>query len=90
MNAIQIGIVGLIAASFTTFAFVPQVFKIWKNRNASGVSISMYVIMLIGISIWLYYGLLIKSVAVITANIVSGLLQLFIIIFTLINRKNEK
>ncbi|PDH45944.1 MAG: hypothetical protein CND43_01930 [Flavobacteriales bacterium MED-G15] len=90
MNAIQIEIVGLIAASFTTFAFVPQVFKIWKNRNASGVSISMYVIMLIGISIWLYYGLLIKSVAVITANIVSGLLQLFIIIFTLINRKNEK
>ncbi len=90
MNTIQIEIVGLIAASFTTFAFVPQVFKIWKNRNASGVSISMYVIMLIGISIWLYYGLLIKSVAVITANIVSGLLQLFIIIFTLINRKNEK
>ncbi|OUV62014.1 MAG: hypothetical protein CBC79_06905 [Gammaproteobacteria bacterium TMED119] len=90
MNAIQIEIVGLIAASFTTFAFVPQVFKIWKNSNASGVSISMYVIMLIGISIWLYYGLLIKSVAVITANIVSGLLQLFIIIFTLINRKNEK
>ena len=90
MNTIQIEIVGLIAASFTTFAFVPQVFKIWKNSNASGVSISMYVIMLIGISIWLYYGLLIKSVAVITANIVSGLLQLFIIIFTLINRKNEK
>ena len=87
MNSIQIEIVGLIAASFTTFAFVPQVFKIWKNRNISGVSISMYVIMLIGISMWLFYGFLIKSLAVIIANIVTGLLQLFIVTLIFISRK---
>jgi MtN3 and saliva related transmembrane protein len=87
MNSVQIEIVGLIAASFTTLAFVPQVFKIWKNRNISGVSISMYVIMLIGISIWLLYGFLIKSLAVIVANIVTGLLQLFIVTLILISRK---
>ena len=87
MNSVQIEIVGLIAASFTTLAFVPQVFKIWKNRNISGVSISMYVIMLIGISIWLFYGFLIKSLAVIVANIVTGLLQLFIVTLILISRK---
>ena len=89
MNSLQVEIIGLIAASFTTFAFVPQVFKIWKNSNASGVSISMYVIMLIGICIWLYYGFLIKSLAVIIANLVSGLLQLFIITFALVNHKNK-
>ena len=89
MNSLQVEIIGLIAASFTTFAFVPQVFKIWKNSNARGVSISMYVIMLIGICIWLYYGFLIKSLAVIIANLVSGVLQLFIITFALINRKNK-
>ena len=87
MNSVQIEIVGLIAASFTTFAFVPQVLKIWKNRNISGVSISMYVIMLIGISMWLFYGFLIKSLAVIVANIVTGLLQLFIVTLILISRK---
>lgn len=87
MNSVQIEIVGLIAASFTTFAFVPQVLKIWKNRNISGVSISMYVIMLIGISMWLLYGFLIKSLAVIVANIVTGLLQLFIVTLILISRK---
>lgn len=89
MNSLQVEIIGLIAASFTTFAFVPQVFKIWKNSNASGVSISMYVIMLIGICIWLYYGFLIKSLAVIIANLVSGLLQLFIITFAFVNRKKK-
>jgi len=89
MNTIQIEIIGLLAAGFTTFAFVPQAFKIWKNRNAIGVSVLMYVIMLIGIFIWIYYGFLIKSLAVITANIISALLQLFIIVFALINRNNE-
>ena len=73
MNTIQIEIIGLLAAGFTTFAFVPQVCKIWKTRNAKGVSVSMYIIMLIGIFIWLYYGFLIRSLAVITANIISGL-----------------
>jgi len=87
MNSVQIEIVGLIAASLTTFAFIPQFFKIWKNRNISGVSISMYVIMLIGISMWLFYGFLIKSLAVIVANIVTGLLQLFIVTLILISRK---
>ena len=87
MNSVQIEVVGLIAASFTTFAFVPQVFKIWKNRNISGVSISMYLIMLIGISMWLFYGFLIKSLAVIVANIVTGLLQIFIVTLILISRK---
>ena len=89
MNTIQIEIIGLLAAGFTTFSFVPQVCKIWKTRNAKGVSVSMYIIMLIGIFIWLYYGFLIRSFAVITANIISGLLQLLIITLALINSKNE-
>ena len=89
MSDFQIEIIGLIAATFTTVAFIPQDLKIWKNRDASGVSVSMYVIMLIGICIWLYFGILIGSIAVVTANIISGILQLFIIIFAFTHRKNS-
>ena len=89
MSDLEIEIIGLIAATFTTMAFVPQVLKIWKKRDATGVSVSMYVIMFIGICIWLVFGILIDSIAVITANAVSGVLQLFIIIFSLIHRKNS-
>tara|TARA_B100000886_G_scaffold257073_1_gene182233 strand:+ start:647 stop:916 length:270 start_codon:yes stop_codon:yes gene_type:complete len=89
MSDFQIEIIGLIAATFTTVAFIPQVLKIWKNRDASGVSVSMYVIMLIGICIWLFFGILIGSIAVVTANIISGILQLFIIIFAFTHRKKS-
>mgnify|MGYP001494363336 CR=1 FL=1 len=89
MTDLQIEIIGLIAATFTTIAFIPQVHKICKKRDASGVSITMYVIMFIGICIWLCYGILIDSIAVITANGVSGILQMFIIIFAFIHRKKN-
>ena len=89
MSDLQIEIIGLTAAVFTTIAFVPQVLKIWKKRDASGVSVTMYVIMFIGICIWFYYGILIDSIAVITANGVSGILQMFIIAFALIHRRKS-
>ena len=89
MSDLQVEIIGLTAAVFTTIAFVPQVLKIWKNRDASGVSVTMYVIMFIGICIWFCYGILIDSIAVITANGVSGILQMFIIVFALIHRKRN-
>ncbi len=89
MSGLEIEIIGLVAAVLTTFAFVPQFFKIWKKRDASGVSVSMYFIMFTGICIWFYYGVLIDSFAVMTANIASGILQLFIIVFALIHRNNK-
>jgi len=88
-NDILVEVVGLVGATFTTLAFVPQVVKIWKNRSSNGVSLSMYVCMLIGIIIWLAYGILINSIAVIAANILSGILQVVIIFLTLKNRKND-
>jgi len=88
-NDILVEAVGLVGATFTTLAFVPQVVKIWKNRSSKGVSLSMYVCMLVGIIIWLAYGILINSIAVITANILSGILQVVIIFLTLKNRKND-
>lgn len=88
-NDILVEVVGLVGATFTTLAFVPQVVKIWKNRSSNGVSLSMYVCMLVGIIIWLAYGILINSIAVITSNILSGILQVVIIFLTLKNRKND-
>ena len=88
-NDILVEVVGLVGATFTTLAFVPQVVKIWKNRSSNGVSLSMYVCMLVGIIIWLAYGILINSIAIIAANILSGILQVLIIFLTLKNRKNN-
>lgn len=61
---------GIIAAALTTFAFVPQLFKIEKEGSTelSTVMLGMYVT---GQVLWLAYGVAIGAIPVIIANGVS-------------------
>ena len=77
--------IGITAAILTTSAFIPQVYKIYKEKKAQGVSLTMYLIMFVGVLLWLVYGVLIGSIAIIVANSVTAVLQLFVIIFKLKN-----
>lgn len=86
MGTWQIEIFGLIAAFLTTIGFVPQAFRMIKTKDVSGVSLSMYVVLVTGVSFWLVYGILLKSPAIIAANTVSMLLQIWIIIMKLKHR----
>jgi MtN3 and saliva related transmembrane protein len=67
-NPAWIEIVGFTAACLTTSSFLPQALKIWRNRSARDVSLVMYLMMCTGSSLWLAYGLLIGSAALIVAN----------------------
>ena len=72
-----------LAAFFTTCAFLPQAYKIWKSKVSEGLSLAMYVVMAAGVLCWLLFGILIKSPSVIFANIISLTIVLFIIFFIL-------
>ena len=74
-------IIGLIAAVLTTSAYVPQAYKTWKTKSAGNVSLAMYLIMFVGIVLWLIYGIHLKSLAMILANSVTTVLTLIIIFF---------
>ena len=43
MTDFQIELLGLCAAFLTTFGFLPQAIKIFKTKDTSGISLSMYV-----------------------------------------------
>jgi MtN3 and saliva related transmembrane protein len=63
--------IGITAAFLTTASFCPQVVKVWRTRDASSISASMYVMFTAGTAAWLVYGLMIHSLSVIAANAVS-------------------
>ena len=86
---INIELIGLIAAVFTTSSFFPQVIKIWKTKQTKDISTTMYITMMIGTCFWLTYGLLINSFAIIVANIVSSILILFVLIFKFLHKKTD-
>lgn len=80
--------VGLIAGSLTTLAFLPQLLKTWRSRSAEDISSSWLVTFTVGISLWLLYGILIRSVPVILSNSVTLVLTLMILYFKLIFRSD--
>jgi MtN3 and saliva related transmembrane protein len=65
--------IGTIAAICTTGAFVPQILKI-RKQGGDDLSYAMLGVYLIGVSLWLAYGLMIHAAAVIWANAASVLL----------------
>ena len=82
INSIEV--IGLMAAVFTTAAFVPQVYKTWKLKSAEGLSLTMYIVFFTGVILWLIYGIQINSLSIIVANTITSILALLLIIFKLI------
>ncbi len=85
----SIEIIGLIAATLTTIAYVPQVIKTWKTKDVSTLSLTMYIVMFLGVSMWFTYGVLLKSIAIVLANIVTGILT-FTLIFLKLKYRGKK
>jgi len=76
-------IIGLLAACITTASFLPQVFKTYKTKDTSGLSLTMYIVFFIGIVLWLIYGIHLNSLPMILANFITAILSLFLIIMKL-------
>ena len=70
----SLDILGLIAACFTTSSFAPQVWRTWRTRDVSGISLATYVVITIGLALWLLYGVLRGDVPLVVANSVMVVL----------------
>lgn len=60
--------IGFVAAVLTTTAFVPQFIKVWKTRSTRDISMRMYLMLCMGIFLWLVYGIRLHSLPIILAN----------------------
>lgn len=76
-------VIGLVAATLTTFSFVPQVVKIWRTRRAEDISLPAFSIFATGVFLWLVYGILRRDLPLILANAVTFLLAASVLILTL-------
>jgi MtN3 and saliva related transmembrane protein len=79
ISEIGINAVGVAAAVCSMASFVPQALKIIKERDASSVSLRMYVVTVVGFSLWTVYGVLLKSWPLVGSNAISLLLSSWIL-----------
>jgi MtN3 and saliva related transmembrane protein len=79
INAITI--VGLIAASFTTIALLPQLMKVWKTKSTKDISAGMFTLYSCGVFLWFIYGVYINDLPIILANSLAFIQALVILVF---------
>jgi MtN3 and saliva related transmembrane protein len=64
-------LLGLAAGICTTLAFVPQVLRTWRTRSTEDISLGMFVIFVVGVFLWLLYGIAREDMVIVGANIVT-------------------
>jgi MtN3 and saliva related transmembrane protein len=86
MNNTQI--VGLVAGACTTIAFLPQVIKTWKTKTAKDLSLGMFSFFCFGVLLWLIYGIMMRDIPVIVANLFTLVLASTLLYFKLSFKEN--
>ena len=61
--------VGLLAGIFGTVGGYPQIRRVWIDNKADGLSVPTFVVISISLVLWLTYGVLKNSIAIIIANV---------------------
>jgi len=63
--------VGMVAGAGTTFAGLPDLMRMLKQRTSSGIHPRIVAILLVSQFVWVYYGLLIGSRPVVVWNVIA-------------------
>ncbi|MCW3077694.1 MAG: hypothetical protein JWO32_2303 [Bacteroidetes bacterium] len=72
-------VIGIIASVFTGVALLPQLIKILKEKKSEGVSYGMLASLFIGLSFWIWYGIMKQDFIIIVSNCFSLIVNLLIV-----------
>lgn len=73
-------LVGSIAGTLTTVAYVPQMVKVYRTRSAGDLSWPTFLCLVAGIVLWVVYGWMLDQWPIVIANVVTLGLALAIVV----------
>lgn len=76
---LHIELIGSLAAAITTLCWIPLIIRIVRHRDTASISLVTNVSLVLGVFLWLVYGMMISSWPVIAANGTTLLLILTIL-----------
>ena len=63
--------IGLFAGVLGILAWIPQIREVWVHKRHDGISLATFSVVTIALGLWLLYGVLISSVSMIIANLMT-------------------
>ena len=82
-------VIGIIAGVCTGVSLLPQLIKIKKEKSSDGMSTGMLVILLVGLSGWIVYGVMREDYPVIITNAFSLTVNCWIMILSAKYKRNN-
>ena len=83
-------IIGYLATVCTITSFVPQAWRIIRTRDVASISKRMYVITVVGFSLWFTYGLMLGQWPLILTNGICVVLSGFILLMKMLPRRSRE
>jgi MtN3 and saliva related transmembrane protein len=77
--SIDAELVGSIAGTLTTVAYVPQALQVYRTRSAGDLSWPTFLCLVVGIVLWIAYGWMLDQWPIVIANVVTLGLALAIV-----------
>ena len=82
--------IGMVAGFCTTFCFVPQLLKAWREGDTEAISKRMYVVSTAAFGLWVVHGFMIGSLPIIVFNVLSLLFSGAILVIKLRTQRGEQ
>jgi MtN3 and saliva related transmembrane protein len=80
MSSVLVNTIGASAAALTTVCWVPQAVKIIRERDTRAISLSGTTLCVVGVLLWLVYGLAITDGPLIGSSIVTFAMTVIILV----------
>ena len=65
-------ILGFAAGALVTLSYFPQIIRVFRLKSAHEISLTFTILMLVGISIWLAYGIYFRLAPIILWNVIGA------------------
>lgn len=75
-----IDILGIVAGICTSSSILPQIIKTLKKKKAEEVSIFMFIVLMTGNALWIYYRFVKSDIAIISTNFFALALNIVMIV----------
>ena len=73
-------IIGVGASVFTAIASIPQLIKLIREKEADNISLKMFSVLIIGLGLWVFYGIMKDDWILIASNAFSLVINSLVLI----------
>ena len=84
-----IDILGIVAGLFTSSSIIPQIVRSFKTKKTQDISVFMFIVLMTGNALWIYYGFVKSDLAIISTNFLAFGLNITMLMLKYLYRNNK-